>query len=73
MQLPDLVKELATWARYQAIDCQLAGNENYATKFSQIEGVLQLIPAMLDLEQKQDDLLNMYRAEVERLQTLQRY
>ena len=73
MQLPDIVIELIGWAAYQAVDCQLAGNDYYAQRFVQIETVLNLIPAMLEVERKQADLLAALQAEIARLQTNQKY
>lgn len=80
MQLPDIVQELATWSRMQAVDCQLAGHDDYANKFLQIEKLLQLIPAYLHLDEQNQLVISKYQtaiaemeAEIHRLQTNQRY
>lgn len=80
MQLPDICHELADWARLQAIDCQLGGNDNYANKFLQIEKLLTLIPAYAAIDDKAREIITRYQAqvlelqtEVQRLQTQARY
>ena len=80
MQLPDIVQELATWCHMQAVDCQLAGHDEFANRFLQIEKLLQLIPAYIHIDEQSKVVISKYQvavaemeAEIRRLQTNQRY
>lgn len=70
MTLTDQIAYLKRWAANQATDCDLAGATEQADNFKMICGLLALCQSQAELIRTSDEVINHYRAEVARLESL---
>lgn len=73
MTIPNRATELAQWAKYQMIDCQLGGADDQALRFQDVAEILNLFLAQTQLIAKYEEVLAAQKAEIVRLETLAFY